>query len=575
MAWWWFRRRYEDITERHAVLVRNQNNAPATVTKSDLEASIAAGFGGLRMPDVVPLEERMANLERAVSSIAIPDPDLSGIEGRLEMIEAGLSSSATDQETASASLSSLSERLSDLGSRIGSMSADDTSNVSDRVDALSTAITEKQWVDLRPLEARMARLEAAVQSTEPPAVDLSSIHSALGDIQLLIESAEKPQIDLAPIQGQLDHLVEAVADLRQNQPGSAAENLDAITSQLTSISSTLATMERPDMEPVLEMLSGVERRISEQTIPYLEPIDEQMQGLYVRLANLEGVLTAQQPAGPIDIEPLHRQIDGLASQIMAPDQNFDVLYGRLTSLTETIAGIEAALGALRSQVGTGQYGSDQGMDMIERRLAAVQESMLGLRQPDLTPVLGQLRAMDSRFDVASLENRLSAIEYSLNSLHQILRSRDMPDYSPQIPRQPAQTYLPPQPLETRSYYSSPITPPSSLANSTYRAPEPTPMPSDPIEAERRPDDQANLLVRPAFGKPDDLERISGVGPKLRDMLHGIGVYYFWQVSEWSPEQVEWVDSLLDAFHGRIERDNWVSQARMMAAEPTSVRRPGS
>lgn len=79
-------------------------------------------------------------------------------------------------------------------------------------------------------------------------------------------------------------------------------------------------------------------------------------------------------------------------------------------------------------------------------------------------------------------------------------------------------------------------------------------------AERRDDGSKNLLRRAAFGHPDDLKKISGVGPVLEAMLHELGVYYFWQVSDWTPEDIAFVDARLTAFKGRIERDNWVSQA---------------
>ncbi|MEO0883166.1 MAG: hypothetical protein AAFY34_10575, partial [Pseudomonadota bacterium] len=500
-----------------------------------------------------------------------PDPDFSPVLSRLEMIEGLLSGSDPEMESLSNRVGSISDRMETIQTQLTAIPANDTSGVSERVHELSAAITEKQWVDLRPLEARMARLEAVLQTTGAPELDLTSVHGAIADVQLQLEGLRPTDPDLSPLQGQLDHIVQTVADLRQNQNSAGAETLDMITGQLGAISSALATMEQPDLEAVRERLSGIERLLSEVALPNLDPIQEQLQGLHVRLANFEGALIAQAESAA-DLEPVQRQMELLASRMMVPDQNFDIVYGRLASLTETITGIESVLGSIRAQLGSGQYGAGQGLETVERRLAVLQDSLMGLHQPDLGPVIGQLRAMDSRLDFGSLESRLTAIEYSLASLHQLVRSRDNSEYAAQIPRQPAPSYLPPQPLETRNQYSAPITPPSSLSNTSLRQPEP-PRPPDPLQAERRPDDKANLLVRPAFGTPDDLERISGVGPKLRDMLHGVGVYYFWQIAEWTPDQVDWVDSLLDAFHGRIERDNWVSQARMMAAEPTSVRRP--
>ncbi|MGB7287960.1 MAG: NADH dehydrogenase subunit E, partial [Salaquimonas sp.] len=41
--------------------------------------------------------------------------------------------------------------------------------------------------------------------------------------------------------------------------------------------------------------------------------------------------------------------------------------------------------------------------------------------------------------------------------------------------------------------------------------------------------------------PDDLKRISGVGPKLEEVLKGLGVYRYAQIAKWTKPEVEWVD----------------------------------
>ncbi|MBI1650146.1 hypothetical protein [Hyphomicrobium sulfonivorans] len=66
------------------------------------------------------------------------------------------------------------------------------------------------------------------------------------------------------------------------------------------------------------------------------------------------------------------------------------------------------------------------------------------------------------------------------------------------------------------------------------------------------------------GKPDDLKRIRGVGVLIERKLHELGVHYFEQIANWSVEDVEHVSNLLD-FRGRIERENWIEQARILAS----------
>jgi large subunit ribosomal protein L21 len=74
----------------------------------------------------------------------------------------------------------------------------------------------------------------------------------------------------------------------------------------------------------------------------------------------------------------------------------------------------------------------------------------------------------------------------------------------------------------------------------------------------------NLLTE-AKGEADDLKKIGGVGPKLEKMLNEAGVYHFWQIAEWSAEDVAYMDDKL-SFKGRIERDDWIKQATDFAAE---------
>ena len=64
---------------------------------------------------------------------------------------------------------------------------------------------------------------------------------------------------------------------------------------------------------------------------------------------------------------------------------------------------------------------------------------------------------------------------------------------------------------------------------------------------------------------DDLTRLKGVGPKLAAQLGGLGVNSFAQVAAWSEADVDRIDAQLGRFQGRIRRDAWVEQARLLAA----------
>ncbi|MBY6161077.1 NADH-quinone oxidoreductase subunit E [Mameliella alba] len=99
----------------------------------------------------------------------------------------------------------------------------------------------------------------------------------------------------------------------------------------------------------------------------------------------------------------------------------------------------------------------------------------------------------------------------------------------------------------------------------YEAPAaekaPAAEPAEPTDA-----DKPAGLSAPREGKADDLKRIKGVGPKLEQMLHGMGVFHFDQIAIWTEKELAWVDDNLEGFKGRASRDEWIAQAKDFAAE---------
>jgi predicted flap endonuclease-1-like 5' DNA nuclease len=65
--------------------------------------------------------------------------------------------------------------------------------------------------------------------------------------------------------------------------------------------------------------------------------------------------------------------------------------------------------------------------------------------------------------------------------------------------------------------------------------------------------------------PDDLALLKGVGPKLVAQLKTLGITSFEQVASWSTSDIAEIDSKLGVFAGRITRDNWVDQAKLLVA----------
>jgi small subunit ribosomal protein S2 len=92
------------------------------------------------------------------------------------------------------------------------------------------------------------------------------------------------------------------------------------------------------------------------------------------------------------------------------------------------------------------------------------------------------------------------------------------------------------------------------------APIAEPLP-EAAEPETFAAEQFELLTAPR-GAPDDLAKLTGVGPQIIKKLNEHGVFHYWQLAAMTPAEAEKLDADL-RFSGRISRDHWVDQARAL------------
>lgn len=76
---------------------------------------------------------------------------------------------------------------------------------------------------------------------------------------------------------------------------------------------------------------------------------------------------------------------------------------------------------------------------------------------------------------------------------------------------------------------------------------------------------AQPVHEPVAVSADDLKQIKGIGPKLEALLNSLGVTSYTQIAAWDDAEIDRIDSQLGAFAGRIRRDDWPAQARLLAA----------
>lgn len=69
---------------------------------------------------------------------------------------------------------------------------------------------------------------------------------------------------------------------------------------------------------------------------------------------------------------------------------------------------------------------------------------------------------------------------------------------------------------------------------------------------------------PAAGKADNLRRLIGIGPVNDKLLKGLGVTTYAQIAGWNAADVKHIEDTLN-FDGRIAREKWIEQAKLLAA----------
>ena len=102
---------------------------------------------------------------------------------------------------------------------------------------------------------------------------------------------------------------------------------------------------------------------------------------------------------------------------------------------------------------------------------------------------------------------------------------------------------------------------------------PTPAPKKPTaKAKLAPKSAAKTTgtVKPknimskAPAQPDDLKKVNGIGPKFEKLLNQNGVYTFQQLAEFKKADVAWLSEQIGTFPDRIDRDEWVKKAKVLA-----------
>jgi predicted flap endonuclease-1-like 5' DNA nuclease len=464
-----------------------------------------------------------------------------------------LDASAEGKEIIGEGVKRIEERLRAVDGALQGLGLDDLEArlrgwLGERVSALERTLVSQfpQPVDLAPVSERLEAIEGTVARIGVPDLDpiearlavLAAIADRLSELERQVGSLAPRPPDFGPLNQRLEALAAAVGDRMlslEHQVGlmaPAAPDLAPVTARIEALAAAvgdrMASLEHrigqlapaaPDLEPLTSRLETLERAVTRIQMPDVGPIEARLGalvGIGERFSRLERAVESVTPA-PTDLEPVNRRIEALAG----------AMGDRLSSLERMIVALEPG---------------SVDLEPVMQRLQGVERAVTSAPATDLRPLEARLAVF------AAVGERLEALEQRVASLGSASPAGDVGLVQDRIGG------LERQLEEVRSLVERVVA---------------RPAPGIVLAGSR------NLLRRPVYGAPDDLKRIRGIGEALERLLHRLGVYYFWQVAEWDRNDVRFVDTHLEIFRGRIERDQWVEQARALTGEPGAASRPES
>ena len=349
----------------------------------------------------------------------------------------------------------------------------------------------------------------------------------------------------------IEDVSESYEDLRKANARSDDRHWSRLWNQLAALPEPKET----DLSGVIQGIGNVQKSIGGLPAPEivnLQPIEARLDALAEKVRNIP------QPK-PVDIKPIESRLDALTESVRnipAPPAPVD------------IAPVRTQIDAVRSAVAAIPQPEATDLQPLESRLDSLVETVRNMPRPptplpvDLEPLRKELRSL--REDIG----RIPVVETGAVDLSPITTSIDL--VRNQLKAFPRPQPVDLQPVDRRlTAIEKELERVGKRVASISRAPRLAVAEAPPRQTREQP----RVLSAALYGKKDDLKLISGVGPKLETLLNKNGVYYFWQVAEWNRRDIDIIDDRLDAFKGRILRDNWVDQARQLRKQPSAAAMP--
>ena len=567
---------------------------------------------------VSSLAARTSELDTANTSLQAANERVTSFEGEIETSKrnyAELESRFSTQETELGTLRPLRGELesrdatiTDLNARLGTLEAEKDAELkrlrtdlekSQAAGNRAAELESQLAVTRKDLDARTAAETSATERLTALEADLSEKDTQLAEL------SRRSTVDVDELQGKLSAIEDELS--YKNQRLTTVEAELAQAQEGTAESGEL----RSQLESLRADLNARDSRITELEAQTQTP-DVDVDALQSELASLRGSLNIR--------EDRIAQLEAKTSSSGALEQERDTLQERLSAQEARVAELESQLAAkpsgedaarleslqtevnsrnerireLEAQLASAGGDSDE-VTRLTSQLASLQGD-LGIRSSRIAELEGQVNDPERALSLLSGRYTLQRPNLAMRFLGGRVRLRG---YLPEEARNDVITRVNDalgegsvlDELRSDDVVSVPTWMPDTLRltpdlakdlqDGSLRVDERGATISG-IVAEEAQRDRVLSAVRQRLGdeltvenrlqvvgediEADDLKEIKGIETVLEPVMHSIGVYTFRQIARWSQEDVEQVRDSLDKFKTRIERENWIEQARELHRE---------
>ena len=530
---------------------------------------------------VAKVEELIGQRDSALDNVATLQQQLSSMQDQLAAVDAD-KESRTELVEANETLQEQLESLSREHETVTTMLADERTRLS-KMEAEnhrlslaateSSEVSEKQTIELKTqIETQVGELETLRTELEETAALLSRERHQREHLQtVLLDRKQETEI----LQEQQRELAESVGTLETQNDAllSQVSELDSLRGEHASIKRMFEeTNAQLSQTQEASRIAASER---DELVARISELNHQTTDLTQRIASISGERDEMENRLGMLAESQRSTINGkveletVAEQLRNENESLQQRLTTLGEIQDDRADLEDRIGKLVAQRDEAQHTQAELQDAltaVRGQMESQSRNISSLNQQKEQLSRHASEFGDLRHDNETLREQLVETARQIQRLEldrdeRELRARELEIRNSQLEERSKANEETIRNL--RRERAAVISRPRPSAFTT------TPFASRSIPEETggrmRHDEVLGMVYTQPPKRKDDLKRISGIAQVLEKKLNAFGVYTYRQIMEWDPVAVAEFSKLL-SFRDRIERDDWIGQARNLHYE---------